>query len=169
MDFGTHKDPNIHILLQNQSPGILYLSRFLETKIFCLFCKFYTLWSHTKTCRLLKRNSPMINRSHTNSFNFCNSDFSQENDICSTYLTGISENKNENNALCVKVFYKLWSSLQRQGILIMIMTMIPDCTWWFLENRTAYELTKDKTVSGSNTKCVKANVYFKAQFILRKH
>lgn len=33
---------------------------------------------------------------------------------------------------------------KRQGNLIMIMIMIPNCTWWFLEDRTAHKLTKAK-------------------------
>lgn len=43
----------------------------------------------------------------------------------------------------------------------MIMIMIFDCIWWFLENRIVYELIKDKIVFGLNIKCVKVNVYFK--------
>lgn len=105
--------------------------------------------------------SNMINISHTDRFTFCNSDFSQGNDTCSAYLTGMSENKNENNAVYVKIFCKLQSSLQRQITLIMIMIMTPNCTWSFLENRTAYKLAKDKTSASSNRDCVKEYVYFK--------
>lgn len=67
----------------------------------------------------------MINGSYTNSFTFYNVDFSKENDTCTTYLIGLSENQNENNTLCVKVFYKLQSSLQRPENSIMIMVMCP--------------------------------------------
>lgn len=89
-------------------------------------------------------NSGMINRSYINSFTFYKVDFSKENDTCTAYLIGLSENQNENNTLCMKVFYKLQSSLQRPENSIIIMIMIPNCTWWFLKDLTTHKLTKAK-------------------------